>query len=279
MTEGPRDPSDETELRDGPSELAGMRVAELAEYDVGAGLARFESALAAGAGTTSAATVGVSGASASSILTGLAAVVGIAAIAAAIWVGREDPPSPGDSDTTSAVSVVEVGAPGPEEAADAGVLGEAHHGAEVATASEIVETRDVLVETDSESAEPADAPAPRPRARPPLAHRPAPPSEATTPPKPAAEPATPPSGPTELEHTAAMKKALASDPARALALAEEGQRRFPDGMFARERAAYAVLALVELGRDQAARQRANAFLARYPKGPLAERVRTTAGVP
>jgi hypothetical protein len=56
---------------------------------------------------------------------------------------------------------------------------------------------------------------------------------------------------------------LAGDPARALGLTAEHQRRFPRGALVQEREVIAIEALKRLGREQAAAERAAAFAARY----------------
>jgi hypothetical protein len=61
------------------------------------------------------------------------------------------------------------------------------------------------------------------------------------------------------------RKALASDPRRALALAAEHQRRFPSGALSVEREVILIEALARSGQTGAARSRALAFEARYPK--------------
>lgn len=77
----------------------------------------------------------------------------------------------------------------------------------------------------------------------------------------------------EIAHLAKLRAGAARDPNEALRLAEEGNRRFYDGMFGQEREAIAVEALVRLGRRDEAKARGAQFLARYPRGPFAERIR------
>jgi hypothetical protein len=72
---------------------------------------------------------------------------------------------------------------------------------------------------------------------------------------------------------ARARAALPTAPARALTLADEGQRRFPSGIFVEEREAIAIQALAALGRDAAARQRGTRFLLAHPSGPHTDRVR------
>jgi hypothetical protein len=68
--------------------------------------------------------------------------------------------------------------------------------------------------------------------------------------------------------------ALASDPARALALTDDHTRRFPGGMLGQERELLAIEALVRMGRVGQARVRAASFLQRFPESAHARRVRT-----
>jgi hypothetical protein len=80
----------------------------------------------------------------------------------------------------------------------------------------------------------------------------------------------------EMALFAEARKALASDPGRALALAEEGHARFPRGVFGQEREALAISALVKLGRTDEAKARARAFVQRHPESPMAEGLRKLA---
>jgi hypothetical protein len=61
------------------------------------------------------------------------------------------------------------------------------------------------------------------------------------------------------------RKALASDPRRALALTQEHQRRFPAGALGVEREVIALEALARSGQTAEAKRRATAFEAKYPK--------------
>jgi hypothetical protein len=69
------------------------------------------------------------------------------------------------------------------------------------------------------------------------------------------------------------RKALASDPRRALSLAQEHQRRFPAGALAVERDVIALEALARSGQSTEAARRARAFEAKYPKSIHLPRVR------
>jgi hypothetical protein len=86
--------------------------------------------------------------------------------------------------------------------------------------------------------------------------------------------AEPADGPAEeLELLVRIKQRAASDPAAAVALVDEGHRRFPRGSFYQERESIAILALAQLGRTAEARPRAQRFLDAHPQSPYAERLR------
>lgn len=82
----------------------------------------------------------------------------------------------------------------------------------------------------------------------------------------------------EMKQLAEVRSAVGSAPARALDLANRGHRDFKGGVFYQEREALAISALRALGRSGEANTRAKAFLASFPKGPYAERVRKEAGI-
>lgn len=67
----------------------------------------------------------------------------------------------------------------------------------------------------------------------------------------------------------------AGDPAAALAALERHRKQFPDGQLADEREVMRVEVLCTLGRDEAAREVADRFLATRPSSPLRPRVRAT----
>jgi hypothetical protein len=68
------------------------------------------------------------------------------------------------------------------------------------------------------------------------------------------------------------RRFLETDPAAALALVEEGQRRFGDGTLGQEREAIAVSALAKLGRREEASRRGQDFVGRHPGGPFTARI-------
>jgi hypothetical protein len=76
----------------------------------------------------------------------------------------------------------------------------------------------------------------------------------------------------------AARKALAGgDPSEALALMEAAEQAFPKGAMIQERHGYTILALVALDRRTDADTRADAYLERWPNGPLSRRVRDALG--
>lgn len=114
------------------------------------------------------------------------------------------------------------------------------------------------------ASKPLAAPAPEPAAEPAAAVAP------NQPVRPAKEPAAVWDEPQLIEKA---RKALAADPRRALALAQEHQRRFPVGALGVEREVIALEALARLGQTSEAKRRALAFEAKYPKSIHLPRVR------
>ena len=134
-----------------------------------------------------------------------------------------------------------------------------------------------------------------------LLTQPAPPAPATLPPPPlprlpsvpppraeVAEisPETAPAAPAERRSSASAaavwdepqlieraRKALAVEPRRALALAQEHQRRFPVGALSVEREVIVIEALARSGQTSEARRRALSFESRYPKSIHLPRIR------
>jgi hypothetical protein len=134
---------------------------------------------------------------------------------------------------------------------------------------------------------PAPAPPPATQAHEPV-KAPAEPSPVTAPPAPATAPsvedapakpsATATAGPTRTETGGARssvvpedqlleraRRALASDPNRALALTREHARTYPNGVLAQEREVIAIEALKRLGRSSEADSRRGTFEERYPQ--------------
>lgn len=69
----------------------------------------------------------------------------------------------------------------------------------------------------------------------------------------------------------------AGDPALAVELFQKHARRFPRGVFARERDVSWIVALCALGREDEAKRRAKVFLDRHGTSALADRVRRSCG--
>lgn len=92
----------------------------------------------------------------------------------------------------------------------------------------------------------------------------------------AASPA-PAAAPTEGALLLRARRALALDPASALALTEEDATRYPAGALAPEREVLAIEALSGLGRASDARARFAAFRARYPQSPHLARLASLVG--
>jgi len=86
----------------------------------------------------------------------------------------------------------------------------------------------------------------------------------------------------EIANESELLKSLAgawkSEPERALALVEAGERRFAESPRAVERRLYEIKALVELGRIGKARSKAERYLELYPPGPMTDEVERLTGV-
>jgi hypothetical protein len=82
----------------------------------------------------------------------------------------------------------------------------------------------------------------------------------------------------EVLHMKELRERAGADPATALTLIDEGNRRFAGGHLGPEREAIAISALVRLGRRAEARVRAERFLLNYPRSPFVDRVRIDVGV-
>jgi hypothetical protein len=109
------------------------------------------------------------------------------------------------------------------------------------------------------------------------AHRP---RRAPARPAPSGVQAEQPSDPeAELELLRRARGQLADTPQRALDTTDQHHALFRDGVFAEEREAIAIEALVRLGQHARARQRAKAFHSRYPNSAYARRLETIAPFP
>ena len=81
----------------------------------------------------------------------------------------------------------------------------------------------------------------------------------------------------ELALLGEAQRALPNDPALALALVREHERRYPDGVLAQEREAVAVSALWQIGRRDEARRRAERFAEEHPRSTYVGRMRRILG--
>jgi len=86
-------------------------------------------------------------------------------------------------------------------------------------------------------------------------------------------PAPQPSLTKELAVLDEARKALASDPTRALSLVDQHDKSFPGGALAQESTVLRIDALARLGRTSEAKSLAQTFLAAHPDSPNAPRVR------
>jgi hypothetical protein len=235
------DPEVEPALRDDLARLASVRASSI---DVSAGAERLEAAIRTGAGGSGAGGLGGIG----PWIVG--AVIAVAAGGALLWWALSDRDPPPEPEVAAAPAPVVV----------------------VPRASE--PTEEPTTVPQAQEALPDEEPStpqrrrPRVRAEVPEPEIPAP-------------PAPPPSLQEEMELLGRTRGALRGDPARALALAEEGQRRFPPphGVYREEREAIAILALADLGRRDEARRRSERFLLLYPDSPMSGRVRRAVAPP
>jgi RNA polymerase sigma-70 factor (ECF subfamily) len=86
-------------------------------------------------------------------------------------------------------------------------------------------------------------------------------------------PARPPDDLAEMQQIALAGRLLSRDPARALALADDCQRRFPHGYMGTERRYVRIMALFALGRRAEASDEAARFLREVPDGNFSRRIR------
>jgi hypothetical protein len=77
----------------------------------------------------------------------------------------------------------------------------------------------------------------------------------------------------EVKSYAHARSLATTDPAAALSILEQGEKRFVGGILSEEREALAIQCLARLNREAEARARAEVFLKAHPTSPLAERVR------
>lgn len=272
-------------LREDPSVARALRVdlaraaaRPLVVYDVAAGLSRFEHARGLGAspGGSGAGASSVAGASGGTVLgaalkgallgmltMGTATLVeprapvsssGPGSVAPASSVAPAAalrPPSPETSARPSPTSPIDTAKPpGPQQAGRDGGA------APMAPAAVLSYAAPVPAATSDETHAPVVAEVPAPAA-------PAARGDALA---------------AEMEHLVRLRALEERDPAQALALAAEGNQRFPAGLFTQEREAIAIGALVRLGRGAEARARAAVFVAAYPRSAFIERIKKLSGI-
>ena len=95
----------------------------------------------------------------------------------------------------------------------------------------------------------------------------------TAPVRRATSPATGPGVEQEIAHMVMLRSLVDKAPHRALVWAEQGHRRFAQGVLFEEREALYVMALIKAQGVNAAKPRAQAFLRRFPKGSFAARIK------
>lgn len=246
------DPATAAGLRRDLSVASGQGIA----FDVGAGLARFESALAVDLARGTG--VGASSGSGGLAVGGLLLAGGLAAMLGWQLAGPVEPTSVLGSDATAARRV----AIEPEPTEPVVVPTSVRVPAAVPLAPATSMAEPVL--------EPSPAGAKFPRGRRIHGAR----NEAS------AVATAPADYLREARELNAARGLLGSDPAQALALADAGKASFSAGDFVQEWEGVAVLALFELGRVDEARTRSAAFLELYPNGTYAPRIRAAiAAVP
>lgn len=243
------DPSAASALR---NDLAHAAEAELQGLDTVAGLAALQEATA----TVTSSTTAVAG---SSLLLKLGLGGSAAVAVVALWLGLGDRPQAEDDER--AAGPVAAVAP----AADAGPERPPRVGPEITEPVEReAEEPEVVapeVVAPAREAEPEPKPASSRR-------------KTSTSERPSATALSADDGVLrEAKLVARARSNLARDPARALALAEEAERDFPQGQLVEERRAIAIRALVALGRIDEARRRAEPFLAEHGRGAHAAAVR------
>jgi hypothetical protein len=125
----------------------------------------------------------------------------------------------------------------------------------------------------SAASEASDPPEPSPRTEPPAtAGASVPPRARGTASRPPPAPLTAPDPGAELALLTPARQLLAARPQRALELADEHARRFPQGVFAEERAFLRIEALLRLGQAAQAEHEARAFRRLHPRSTYLERL-------
>lgn len=225
-------------------------------FDMTAGLARFEAALAQNAAAAS-----TSGLKATLLKLGVAGIIGGAAVGVALYAGEDSKPA-------EPVQTAAPPAPAPVRPQQA---------SKPLVQAPVPEEKPVPA-----AEEPVAAPKPQPAAAPKRA--------AVASERPAKVEAKP--APTqnrsdtqsrddlldqEVQQLRQIRQLAASNPARALAMANEGHVRFKGGVLYQEREALALQALSNLGRRSELQQRGERYLKAFPNGSFSNRVRQLLG--
>ena len=243
--------TDPTRLLDDPSiaaslraDLAQAKAAGIAGFDVAAGAASLNAAIAAEA-TTATATAASTGAGKGLVL----GVLGVVSAGAIAWATLGSPEPEPEPETVAAV-VATPAPPEPEPEPEPVVTPEL---ADESVAPE-EDLRDAIAE-----------PLPEPtKAR---VHR----SPASSEPKPAA-PVVSDDYLREAKLIAEARRTMKHDPARALEILREAKSSFPRGLLLEERQALTILCLDALGRSSEARTRGRRFLDEHEGSPYADAV-------
>ncbi len=255
--------NDPIRLIDDPSVVSSLR-ADLAEaasaglegFDLAAGVAGLNAAIAADVTGATAVTTGAAKASGGWVGKAIVAAVLVGGGAAAWFATRPDPEA---SATPAHIAATSVDNAEPHRAAPVESVAQP-----AAPAPDVHSTPRVpaAVPVEPTSPAPAAVEPTAPKARPAVkaAHKPAA--------KPKANDFV-----REARLIADARQALKTDPQRALALLKDARRSFPRGMLAEEREALTVVALSALGKSDEAARRGDRFLKKHGKGPYAEAVR------
>lgn len=244
--------TDPTRLLDDPSiaaslraDLAQAKAAGIAGFDVAAGAASLNAAIAAEA--TTATTTAASTGAGKGLVLGVLGVVSAGAIAWATLGSPEPEPEP---ETVAAV----VATPAPPEP---------ELEPEPVVTPELAVDESVAPEEDLRDAI-ADPPAEPTKAK---VHR----SPASSEPK-AAEPPVSDDYLREAKLIAEARRTMKHDPTRALEILREAKSSFPRGLLLEERQALTILCLDALGRSSEARTRGRRFLDEHEGSPYADAV-------
>ena len=84
--------------------------------------------------------------------------------------------------------------------------------------------------------------------------------------------------PSEVELLRRARTSLAARPREAFALTQQHREHYPRGVFAQERDALAIEALLRAGDTETARNLAKSFVSAHPSSPHAHRFRETLGL-